>query len=79
MEISPATLKNFVKAIKLFCEMTDIEIKWNKITRVVPKTKRYADDTAPTLEEIQKIVEYSTRQIIDIVYTLASSGIRLGT
>ena len=26
----------------------------------LPKTKRYADDTAPTLEEIQKIVEYST-------------------
>ena len=31
-EISPATLKNFVKAIKLFCEMTDIEISWKKIT-----------------------------------------------
>src|SRR5688500_2629635 len=32
-EISPATLRNFVKAIKLFCEMTDIDIKWKKITR----------------------------------------------
>ena len=77
-EISPATLRNFVKAIKLFCEMTDIEISWKKITRGLPKTKRYADDRAPTLEEIQKITEYPDRRIKAIVYTMASSGIRLG-
>ncbi len=77
-EISPATLRNFVKAIKLFCEMADIDISWKKITRGLPKTKRYADDRAPTLEEIQKIAEYPDRRIKAIVYTMASSGIRLG-
>jgi hypothetical protein len=77
-EISPATLRNFVKAIKLFCEMTDIDIHWKKITRGLPKTKRYADDRAPTLEEIQRIAEYPDRRIKAIVYTMASSGIRLG-
>jgi integrase len=77
-EISPATLRNFVKAIKLFCEMAEIEISWKKITRGLPRTKRYADDRAPTLEEIQKIVEYPDRRIKAIVYTMASSGIRLG-
>jgi hypothetical protein len=77
-EISPATLRNFVKAIKLFCEMTDIDISWKKITRGLPKTKRYADDRAPALEEIQKIAEYPDRRIKAIVYTMASSGIRLG-
>jgi hypothetical protein len=76
-EISSATLRNFVKAIKLFCEMTDIELKWKKITRGLPKTRRYADDRAPTLEEIQKIAEYPDRRIKAIVYTMASSGIRL--
>jgi hypothetical protein len=30
-EISSATLRNFVKAIKLFCEMADIDIKWIKV------------------------------------------------
>jgi hypothetical protein len=35
-EISPATLRNFVKAIKLFCDMADIEIAWKKITRGLP-------------------------------------------
>lgn len=27
-EISPATLRNYIKAIKLFCEMNDISITW---------------------------------------------------
>ena len=76
-EISSATLRNFVKAIKLFCEMTDIELKWKKITRGLPKTRRYADDRAPTLEEIQKISDYPDRRIKAIIYTMASSGIRL--
>jgi len=32
----------------------------------------------PTIEEIQKIVKYPDRRIKPIVYTMASSGIRLG-
>lgn len=76
-EISPATLRNFVKSIKLLCEMTDIEIGWKRITRGLPKTRRYADDRAPTLMEIQKISEYPDRRIKALLYTMASSGIRL--
>lgn len=60
-EITAATLYNFVKAIKLFCEMSEIPISWRRITRGLPKVRRFADDRAPTLEEIQKIVEYPDR------------------
>ena len=77
-EITGATLRNFIKAIKLFCEMADIPIQWNKITRGLPKIRRHADDRAPTIEEIQKLCEYPDRRIKGIVYTMASSGIRLG-
>ena len=77
-EITAATLYNFVKAIKLFCETSDIPISWKRITRGLPKVRRFADDRAPTLEEIQKIVEYPDRRIKAIVYTMTSSGIRLG-
>ena len=42
-EIVGSTLKNFVKPLKLFCEMSDIPIPWKKITRGLPKVKRYAD------------------------------------
>lgn len=76
-QISPATLRNFVKSIKLFTEMTDIDIPWKKITRGLPKSKRYANDRVPTLTEIQTLVEYPDRRIKGIVYTMASSGIRL--
>ncbi len=77
-EITAATLRNFVKAIKLFCEMSDIQIQWKRITRGFPKVRRYADDRAPTLEEITKITEYPDRRIKTIICTMVSSGIRLG-
>ncbi len=77
-EISGATLINYLKAIKLFCEMSDISINWKKITRGLTRGKRFANDRIPTLEEIRKIVEYPDRRIKPIVYTMCSSGIRLG-
>ena len=77
-EITGATLRNFVKAIKLFCEMSDIPVPWRKIARGLPKIRRFADDRAPTIEEIRKIAEYPDRRIKAVAYTMASSGIRLG-
>ena len=77
-EITGATVRNYVKSIKLFCEMADRTIAWKKITRGLPKGKKYADDRIPTIEEIRKVVEYPDRRIKAIVYTMASSGIRLG-
>ena len=77
-EITGTTMRNYVKTIKLFCEMNDILISWKKITRGLPKGRRYADDRAPTIEEIQKIIEYPDRRIKAIVCTMASLGIRLG-
>ena len=77
-EITAATALNSVKVIKLFCEMNEILLPWKRITRGLPKARRYADDRAPTLDEIQKIIEYPDRRIKAIVSTMASSGIRLG-
>ncbi len=77
-EITPATLRNSVKVLKLFCEMNDILLPWKRITRGLPKARRFADDRAPTLEEIRMITEYPDRRIKAIVTTMASSGIRLG-
>jgi hypothetical protein len=77
-QITGATLRNFVKSIKLFCEMSDIPVMWKKITRGLPKTRRHADDRAPTIREIQQICEYPDRRMNAIICTMASSGIRLG-
>ena len=77
-EISGATVRNYVKAIRLFCEMCEISVPWKKITRGMPKSRNYANDRAPTIEEIRRITNYPDRRIKPIVYFMASSGIRLG-
>lgn len=43
-EITGSTIRNYVKAIKLFTEMNDILISWKKITRGLPKGRKWADD-----------------------------------
>ena len=77
-EISASTLSNYIKPIKLFCEQLEISLPWKRIMRGMPKGRKYANDRVPTIEEIQRIVEYPDRRIKPIVYTMASSGIRLG-
>jgi integrase len=77
-EITGSTIQNYLKSIKLFCEMADISVAWSKIRRGLPRGKSYADDRIPTVEEIGKILEYPDRRIKAIVYTMVSSGIRLG-
>jgi len=77
-DITSGTLKNFVKSLKVFCEMADISIPWKKITRGLPNARQSANDRAPTIEEIKKLLEYPDRRIKPIVYTMISSGIRLG-
>jgi integrase len=77
-EITSGTIRNYVKSIKLFCQMADISIPWEKITRGIPRGRRYADDRAPTLDEIKKMCEYPDRRIKPLIYTMVSSGIRVG-
>jgi hypothetical protein len=77
-EITAATLKNFVKPLKVFCDSADITISWKKITRGLPKARLASNDRAPTIDEIRKVLEYPDRRIKPVVLTMASSGIRLG-
>jgi hypothetical protein len=72
------TVRNYVKSIKLFCDMADLRIPWAKIARGLPRAKRFADDRAPTLQEIRRISEYPDRRIKPAVYTMAYTGIRVG-
>jgi hypothetical protein len=77
-EISPSTIPNYYRATKLFCEMNDLILSWKKISRGLAKVRKAANDRAPTLEELRQLVEYPDRRIKPIVYTMASSGIRIG-
>lgn len=81
-EITAGTLKTLWVPIRSFTDFYDDvlgdKIKWKRITGSMPKTKSHSNDRIPTLEELRKLVEYPDRRIKAIVYTMVSSGIRIG-
>jgi hypothetical protein len=77
-EISDSTIPNYYRATKLFCEMNDITLNWKKIVRGLPRAGKAANDRAPTIAEIRKLMEYPDRRIKAIVKTMVSSGVRIG-
>jgi integrase len=79
-EITGGTIGNYYKALKLFCEMNFDHpvINWKKVARGIPRARKFALDRIPTIEEIRKLCEYPDRRIKPIVYTMISSGIRVG-
>jgi len=77
-EITYGTVRNYYKPIKLFLEMNEVELSWKKIAKGLPKGRKHAADRAPTIQEIQKLIEYPDRRINAIIFTMCSSGIRVG-
>jgi len=77
-EITSGTLRNYVKAIKLFCRMNRINISWDIISHSLPRVKQHANDRIPKVEEIKKLIEYPDRRIKPIVLLSTSTGIRVG-
>jgi integrase len=73
-----STIPNYYRATKLFCEMNDVILSWKKIARGMERVRKAANDRAPTLEEIRRVIEYPDRRIKPIVYAMVSSGIRIG-
>jgi hypothetical protein len=79
-EIVYATIRNYLKTVKLFLEMnSDVPIvNWKRITKGLRSGKSAANDRAPTIEEIKKLVEYPDRRIKPIIYCMVSGGFRIG-
>jgi integrase len=80
-EISAGTLKTMWVPIKTFMDafddVADI-IKWKRVSKSLPHMKTYSNDRVPTIEEVRRLVEYPDRRIKAIVYSMCSSGIRIG-
>ncbi|MDR4490058.1 MAG: hypothetical protein R2685_04045 [Candidatus Nitrosocosmicus sp.] len=77
-EITGSTVRNYLKSIKLFLEIADIQIAWKKISRGLPRARNFSDDRIPTNDEIKSLLAYPDRRLRAIIYTMSSSGIRLG-
>jgi hypothetical protein len=77
-EISSGTLRNYIKAIKLFFTMNDILVNWDKIKMGMPTVNQTSDDRMPEISEINTLLDYNDIRIKPIVLTMLSSGIRVG-
>jgi integrase len=77
-EIAAGTVHNCVKCVRLLLEMNDIFLNWKKISRILPKVRRYALDRIPTIEEIHEIVEAADIREKALTLVFVSSGIREG-
>lgn len=77
-EISRSTVRNFYKRIKLFCEMNNVVLNWKLISKGIPAGPEKANDRIPTIDEILEVLKYPDRRIKPVLYTMISSGIRIG-
>ena len=79
-ELSPNTIKNYYKPVKLFCEISNIFVNWKLISRGIKSGNAIAEDRSPSLIEIQKLVESSNDMRIKVIVSvMISSGIRVGS
>ena len=58
-EIVYGTIRNYLKAIKLFLDMNNDTpiVNWKRITKGVPSGKSASNDRSPTIEEIRKLLD----------------------
>jgi hypothetical protein len=77
-EISSGTLRNYIKAIKLFFTMNDILVNWDKIKMGMSTVNQTSKDRIPEISEINTLFGYHDIRLKPIVLTMLSSGIRVG-
>jgi hypothetical protein len=77
-EISRGTIRNFYKPIKLFCEMNNVILNWKIISKGIPAGAQNANDRIPSEPEILEVLKYPDRRIKPVLYTMISSGIKIG-
>jgi hypothetical protein len=51
-------------------EFPDAVVPWKKISRGLPKTRRFAAERALSLDEVGRIARYSDRSIKPVVYSM---------
>lgn len=59
-----STIRNYIKATKLFCQVNDLVLNWDKVRHGLIHAMQSANDGAPTIDDNNTVI---------------SSGIRIGS
>lgn len=77
-KIVSSSISNYFKPLKLFLEMNDVVLNWKKIKKTLPRMRKYAEDRAPTIDEIRLLISDGDMRLRCGVLVMCSSGIRVG-
>jgi uncharacterized metal-binding protein len=55
--------------------MSDVQLNWKKIRRVLPKARRYALDRVPTIYELREISDAADLRGKTLTLIFTSSGV----
>ena len=76
--VQPATIVNPVIALRSFTQYNEVSFNWERVTRALPAAKKVADDRAPEIGEVRRLMEVCDIRIKAVVLMLFSSGLRVG-
>jgi len=77
-EIALSSVRARATPIKLFCVMNRCRLDWEFISKTIPKSRKWADDRAPTRDEIRRVLNLCTLRMKVAVEMMASGGFRVG-
>ena len=78
-EIEASSIRSVMKPLKLLMEMNDVTaINWKKIAKMMPPTRNYALDRAPSVEELRTMISSTELRFQAILLVMVSGGIRVG-
>jgi hypothetical protein len=78
-EIALSSVRARATPIKLFCVMNRCRLDWDFISKTIPKSRKWADDRAPTRDEIRRVLNLCTLRMKVAVEMMASGGFRVGS
>ncbi|MGD1837527.1 MAG: tyrosine-type recombinase/integrase [Nitrososphaeraceae archaeon] len=76
--VSPGSIHIMQAVLKLFFEVNEVVVNWTLIRKAIPKNQTVIDDRLYTQEEIRKLLDHADLREKTIIYTLLSTGMRIG-
>lgn len=76
---SPNSLPTFYYPLQTFFDANDVELKWKKIKRLLPKKVKLSGEEAYTTYDIKKMLDFAlTTRNRALIHFLSSTGVRVG-